>query len=127
MTHYMCHLTPTDITVARDVPSDYVAQAPWVVLSAEELKREQERRESIPASITARQIRLWLVRHGISLAAVESAIDSIQDATVRDSVRVEWEYAPYVERAHPWLVPMAAALGLNADQIDQAFREAAAL
>lgn len=81
----------------------------------------------VPASVTARQIRLWLVQHGISMAAVDSAIDGIADATTRDTVRVEWEYAPYVERSHPWLVPMAEALGLQAEQVDQAFREAASL
>jgi hypothetical protein len=81
----------------------------------------------VPPSVTARQIRLWLVTHGVSLATVESAIDSIADQATRDSVRVEWEYAPYVERKHPWLVPLAASLGLTEQQVDAAFREAAAL
>ena len=80
-----------------------------------------------PASVTARQIRLWLVRHGVSLAAVEAAIDAIPDQATRDSVRVEWEYAPYVERSHPWLAPLATALGLDEAGIDAAFREAATL
>ena len=78
-------------------------------------------------SVTARQIRLWLVSHGVGLAAVEAAIDAIPDATQRDMVRVEWEYAPYVERTHPMLVPLAAALGMTAEQVDAAFREAARL
>jgi hypothetical protein len=82
---------------------------------------------AVPASVSARQIRLWLVAHGVSLAAVEAAIDAIPDALQRDSVRVEWEYAPYVERSHPMLVPLAAALGLSEDQVDQAFVEAATL
>lgn len=81
----------------------------------------------IPASVTARQIRLWLVSHGVSLAAVESAIDGIPDQQQRELVRVEWEYAPYVERSHPMLVPLAAALGLSEAQVDAAFREAATL
>jgi hypothetical protein len=81
----------------------------------------------VPASVSARQIRLWLVARGVSMAAVESAIDAIPDALQRDSVRVEWEYAPYVERSHPMLVPLAAALGLTAYQVDQAFVEAAGL
>jgi len=81
----------------------------------------------VPESVSARQIRLWLVRNGISLATVETAIDAIPDQQTRDSVRVEWEYAPYVERAHPWLVPMAQALGMTELQLDQAFREAATL
>jgi hypothetical protein len=67
------------------------------------------------------------VTHGVSLATVESAIDSIADQATRDSVRVEWEYAPYVERRHQWLVPLAASLGLTEQQVDAAFREAAKL
>ena len=81
----------------------------------------------VPESISARQIRLWLVRHGISLAAVDAAIDAIPDQLQRDSVRVEWDYAPYVERSHPMLVPLAAALGLTEQQVDQAFVEAATI
>lgn len=81
----------------------------------------------IPASVTARQIRLWLVQHGVSLAAVEAAIDAIPDQLQRDMVRVEWEYAPYVERSHPMLLPLAAALGLTGEQVDAAFSEAAVL
>jgi hypothetical protein len=80
---------------------------------------------SVPASVSARQIRLWLLRQGISLAAVDAAIDAIPDQLQRDSVRVEWEYAPYVERSHPMLVPLAASLSLDESQVDQAFVEAA--
>jgi hypothetical protein len=82
---------------------------------------------SVPASVSSRQIRLWILRQGINLAQVAAAIDAIPDALQRDSVRVEWEYAPYVERSHPMLVPLAAALGLSEDQVDQAFVEAATL
>lgn len=81
----------------------------------------------VPQSVTARQIRLWLVSHGVSLSAVEAAIDAIPDALQRELVRVEWEYAPYVERSHPMLVPLAAALGMSEAQVDAAFREAATL
>ena len=82
---------------------------------------------SVPESVTARQIRLWLVGHGVSLAAVDAAIDAIPDAAQRDAVRVEWEYAPYIERSHPMIVPLTAALGLTEAAVDQAFREAATL
>lgn len=80
-----------------------------------------------PATVSARQIRLWLIRSGIALSAVDAAIGSIPDTLTRDSVRVEWEYAPYVERSHPMLVPLAAALGLTVDDVDRAFAEAASL
>ncbi len=82
---------------------------------------------AVPKSVSARQIRLWLVSHGIGLAMVEAAIDGIPDQQQRDMVRVEWEYAPYVERTHAMLVPLAAALGLSEAQVDAAFREAASL
>ena len=81
----------------------------------------------VPESVSARQIRLWLLRQGISLAAVDAAIDAIPDQLQRDSVRVEWDYAPYVERTHPMLIPLAAALGLTEAQVDQAFIEAAVI
>lgn len=83
--------------------------------------------EPVPPSVSARQIRLWLIQHGVSMSAVDAAIDAIADPAQRDAVRVEWEYAPYVERSHPMLVPLAEALGLSADGVDQAFREAATL
>lgn len=78
----------------------------------------------IPTSVSARQIRLWLIRHNFELSQIESAIDNIQDPLIRETVRIEWEYAPYIERSHPWLVPLAQSLGLTEEQIDQAFREA---
>ena len=81
----------------------------------------------VPESVSARQIRLWLIRQGISLSAVDAAIDAIPDQFQRDSVRVEWDYAPYCERKHPFLVPLAAALGLTEQQVDQAFVEAATI
>ena len=82
---------------------------------------------AVPASVSARQIRLWILRQGINLAQVAAAIDAIPDQLQRDSVRVEWDYAPYVERSHPFLIPLAAALGLTEEQVDQAFVEASQL
>lgn len=81
----------------------------------------------VPASISARQIRLWLVRAGFSLDMIAQVIASIPDQATRDTVAIEWEYAPVVERSHPWLAPLGQALGLDDANIDQAFREAATL
>jgi len=79
---------------------------------------------TVPESVSARQIRLWLINNGIQLIQVENAINNIQDLIIRETVKVEWEYAPYVERNHPMLIPLAQALGLSEAQVDQAFREA---
>ena len=77
-----------------------------------------------PFRISARQIRLWLVQHGIALTQIDNAIDSIEDPSTREVVRIEWEFAPYVEKSHPWLIPLAESLGLTQEQVDQAFIEA---
>lgn len=78
----------------------------------------------IPQTVSARQVRIWLIQHGISLSLVENAIDNIQDSVLKEITKVEWEYAPYIERNHPMLVPLAQALGLTQEQLDQAFVEA---
>ena len=77
---------------------------------------------SPPPSITAWQIRRWLLGNGITLAAVDAVIAAIPDATQREAVRVDWEYAPYIERSHPMLPVLAAALGV--EDLDAAFIEA---
>ena len=81
----------------------------------------------MPRAVSARQIRLWLISNGVSLTAVDAAIDAVEDPQKRDRVRIDWEWAPYIEREHPLLLPIAAMLGLTEEQIDQAFIDAATL
>ena len=78
----------------------------------------------IPQKISARQIRLWLVTHGFQLSQIDNALETIPDQLTKEIVKIEWEFAPYVERSHPWLMPLAEALGLSQEAVDQAFREA---
>lgn len=79
---------------------------------------------TVPSSVTAWQIRRWLVLNGYTMSQIDDIITAIPDAAQREAVRVDWEYAPYVERDHPMLVPMAAELGLSEQQLDDAFRDA---
>jgi hypothetical protein len=81
----------------------------------------------VPQTITATQIRLWLVSHGISMNQIDTTISQISDPLIKAQIEVQWEYAPYVERNHPMINTLGASLGLNSDQIDQAFREASSL
>lgn len=75
---------------------------------------------SVPASITARQLRLWLVRNGVTLAAVEAAIGAM-DEPAQTEARIEWEYATQFERRHPLVRTLAAALfGLTERTVDAA-------
>jgi len=80
-----------------------------------------------PESVTATQIRVWLVKSGVSLSSIDSAISAIQDSQERELARVYWEYAPYIERSNPLVSAIGAALGMTSSQIDQGFREASLL
>lgn len=81
----------------------------------------------VPETISARQVRLWLIDNDISLTSVEAAIDTIVNEKLREKTRVEWEYAPYIERNHPLIESLAQYLGLSSAQIDQGFIDASQL
>ena len=84
-----------------------------------------------PSAVTRRQLRLWLVRHGFTLAQVEALIDALPEPQ-RTEARIEWQDATQFERGHPLLRQLAGALlkleGAKLDAaLDEAFRQAAAL
>jgi hypothetical protein len=81
---------------------------------------------AIPDTVTAVQIRLWLVAHGITLEQVADAIAALPDET-REATRIEWEYSATISRSSSTLVAMAAAFGMDGNAIDAAFVEAAGL
>lgn len=117
--------------VRLDVPEGWMPPEGFTAVPDDELpegwERVPEELPPVPQTVSARQIRLWLVSHGISLSQIEAAIASIEDTAARQVVQIEWEYAPYVERTHPWLDSLGEALGLDAAAVDQAFREASTL
>jgi hypothetical protein len=80
-----------------------------------------------PESVTATQIRLWLIQNNISLAQISAVIANIEDPLLRDKTSIQWEYAPYIERNHPLVESIGVILGLNSAQIDNAFIEASKL
>jgi len=82
-----------------------------------------------PRAITRRQLRLWLVRNGITLAQVEALIDALPEPQ-RTEARIEWQDATQYERGHPLLRQLAGQLldleGAALDTaLDQAFTQAA--
>jgi hypothetical protein len=81
----------------------------------------------VPSSVSARQIRLWLIANGISLSQIDNLIEAMPDPQQREYTRVEWEYAPYIERNHPMVATFATALNLSNVDIDNAFIEAVTL
>jgi hypothetical protein len=81
----------------------------------------------VPETISARQVRLWLIDNNIDLNNVVNIIDTIQDPILKQKTLVEWEYAPYIERNHPLIDTLGSALGLTSEQIDQGFITASQL
>lgn len=73
--------------------------------------------------ITARQLRLWLIRNGIALAQIDTAIDALPEE-IRDEARVEWTWAPTFKRSNPLFDMLGPTLGLSSEQIDDGFRVA---
>lgn len=99
--------TPNAADVLASLPSGWIA-AP-----------DAPEEPSVPSTVTAWQIRRWLIGNGYTLAQISAVIDAIPDAAQREAVRIDWEYAPYVERSHPMLEPLAASLGI--EDLDAAF------
>ncbi len=74
--------------------------------------------------ITKRQLRLTLVRNGISLEMVEAAIESMPEGLPKEEAKIEWADASTFNRDHPTLLLIASALGLTEGQVDAMWREA---
>ncbi|WKT94549.1 hypothetical protein QYR01_10620 [Brucella anthropi] len=83
----------------------------------------EEKRELMPV-ITKRQLRLALVRHGISLAQVEAAIAAMPDGLPKQEAEIEWSDASEFRRLHPTLLLVAQALNLTNEQVDAMWDEA---
>ncbi|WP_051376929.1 hypothetical protein [Agrobacterium tumefaciens] len=81
-------------------------------------------REPPAQPITRRQLRLTLVRNGISLAGVEAAIAAMPDGLEKEEAQIEWADASTFNRDHPTLLLIAAALGLTEVQVNAMWEEA---
>lgn len=79
----------------------------------------------LPPPITKRQLRLTLVRNGIALDDVMSAIAAMPEGLPKAEAQIEWEDASYFTRTHPTLLSIAAALQLSEAQVDAMWLEAA--
>jgi len=82
----------------------------------------------VPEEITPWQLRTWLLQsRGISPSAVLDLLAAIPDAMAREQALIDWDYPSTIRRNHPLVGRLGAAVGLDAQAIDQAFREAASL
>jgi hypothetical protein len=81
----------------------------------------------VPASISPLQARNALRAWGIGKAEIAAFFASIEDQLQREAAEDAWEYATSIERANPLIAACAAHLGKTAEEVDQFFRDAAAL
>ena len=75
----------------------------------------------VPASVTRRQLFLWLNGLGITRAALRTQLAG------NEAALIELEEATEFQRAHPLVTQLGQTLGLSSTQIDDAFRNAATL
>ncbi len=82
-----------------------------------------QRRAAMP-SVSARQLRLTLVRNGFSLASIDAAISALPAGQQKDEALIEWEYAHEFQRISPTLNSIADALGLTPSIVDLMWAQA---
>lgn len=75
---------------------------------------------SVPARVTMYQARAALINAELD-QAVENAIEAIEDSKTRKLTRAAWEYAATVDRDSQFTQTLAAALGLNDEELDALF------
>lgn len=88
--------------------------------TAEEIAEMEDGINSVPDSLTPRQMRLALIGHGITLTDVEAVINGLEEP-LHTYAKVNWEYATAFERGNELLNSMAPYLGLSSDDLDQIF------
>lgn len=76
-----------------------------------------------PPRMSARQLRHWLLAHGITGQRVDEEIEALPEP-LRSEAEIEWEYATVFERSHPLIDRLGPKLGFSAEEIDEAFVEA---
>lgn len=81
----------------------------------------------VPQSVTMAQAQKALALAGVDLAAIDAAIEAIQDDTARALAKIDWNKASNVRLDSALVASMAAALGLTQSRVNQLFITAAAL
>lgn len=125
-----------------DPPYDYATQTieyrsfadlenlKWVEESyVRDLSQEEidQRKPGAPNSCTPRQLRIALIKSGISLASVENELNNIEDPVEKEIAIAEWEYSLDIQRDHPLLIMMAEKLNITEQQINDVFTLAVTL
>lgn len=76
--------------------------------------------------VTPRQIRQALVMSGISITAIESALNSLPEPT-KSMALIEWEFSIAFQRKRPFVTAVGQLLGKSSDELDALWKLAASL
>jgi hypothetical protein len=79
---------------------------------------------AVPEPVTRRQLKRWLLAQGL-LDQIPALIAGISDPSVQAQAQVDWEDAATFEVTHPLVLSFGASLGLSAEQLHEAWRQAA--
>ena len=88
-------------------------------LTVESTPLSPEEQRALMPPISKRQLRLTLVRNGISLSDLDAAI-----LAMGDEATIEWQDASEYRRLHPLLNQVAAHLSLKQEQVDAMWQQA---
>jgi len=72
----------------------------------------------VPTEVTPRQIKQALVLNGITLADVETALESLSEPT-KSLAKIEWEYSISFHRNRALVNQVGQMLGWTSDQLDE--------
>lgn len=89
------------------------------LLSDEEL--EQERRASIPQTVSKMRFFLSLLNVGITRQMINDAISQIEDDFLRETVSIKLELSQDFDRYDEHLNMMASNFNISQEQLDQLF------
>lgn len=76
--------------------------------------------------LTARQLRLGLLKIGIKPSQVDAAINALPEDQ-REAAEIEWAYASEYQRDHYLIGLLATSFGLTEAQVDAAWKDAETL
>jgi type IV secretory pathway VirB6-like protein len=76
--------------------------------------------------VTPRQIRQALILSGVSMASIESALDTLSEPT-KSLAKAEWEYSISFQRNRPLVAQVGQLLGWSNAQLDALWKFAASL
>ena len=119
-------LTPEQLTRVQAIYADDIALYNSINEAGQELviPEPEPEPEPVPQKVTPYQFRSALIDRSVPLASIETALSQIEDDTTKQKALAAWEYALEVRRDHPLVGAIAQALGYDANDVDDLFREA---